>query len=131
MQLTDTRVTQADGFLTVEFLGEGGESVSVRIDNSNGELDEKTAVDHAKVMMVQLTAFTGPGTDGSVNRYDALSNGNFDEGSQGLIGQPSARSSGDKETLEDEIEEGLEDTFPASDPVSATVSSIPANAPRR
>ncbi|MFS8144242.1 hypothetical protein [Rhizobium sp. BR 249] len=131
MQLTDTRVTQAGGFLTVEFLGEGGESVSVRIDNSNGELDEKTAVDHAKVMMVQLTAFTGPGTDGSVNRYDALSNGNFDEGSQGLTGQASARSSKDRETLEDELEEGLEDTFPASDPVSATVSSIPASAPRR
>ena len=131
MQLIDTRVTQAEGFITVEFLGEGGEAISVRIDNSDGELDEETAVEHAKVMMVQLTSFTGPGTDGSVNRYDALSNGNFDEGSQGLIGQPSARSSGDKETLEDELEEGLEDTFPASDPVSATVSSIPANATRR
>lgn len=131
MQLIDTRVTQAEGFITVEFLGEGGEAISVRIDNSDGELDEETAVEHAKVMMVQLTSFTGPGTDGSVNRYDALSNGNFDEGSQGLIGQPSARSSGDKETLEDELEEGLEDTFPASDPVSATVSSIPANAARR
>lgn len=131
MQLIDTRVTPAGAFFAVEFLGEGGESISVRVNNSNGELDEKMAVDHAKVMMVQLTAFTGPGTDGSVNRYDALSNGNFDEGSQGLIGQPSARSSGDKETLEDELEEGLEDTFPASDPVSATVSSIPANALRR
>ena len=131
MQLINTRVTQAGAFFAVEFLGEGGESICVKIDNSNGELDEKTAVDHAKVMMVQLTAFTGPGADGSVNRYDALSNGNFDEGSQGLIGQPSARSSGDKETLEDELEEGLEDTFPASDPVSATVSSIPANGPRR
>ncbi|MBB4192552.1 hypothetical protein GGE45_002118 [Rhizobium aethiopicum] len=130
MQLIDTRVTQSGNFFTVEFLGEGGESISVKIDNSHGELDSSTALDHAKVMMVQLTAFPGRNADGSINRYDALSNGNFDEGSKGLIGQPSARSTHDSETLEEELNEGLEDTFPASDPVSATVSSIPANAPR-
>lgn len=53
MQLIDTRVTQAGDIFTVEFLGEGGESISVKIDNSHGELDDATAVDHAKVMMVQ------------------------------------------------------------------------------
>ncbi len=42
--------------------------------------------------MVQLTSFADREADGSINRYDALSNGNFDEGSKGLIGQPSARS---------------------------------------
>ncbi|MFB2602319.1 hypothetical protein ACE04B_09860 [Rhizobium phaseoli] len=130
MQLIDTRVTQSGDFITVEFLGEGGESVSVKIDNFHGELDSSTALDHAKVMMVQLTAFPGRNADGSINRYDALSNGNFDEGSKGLVGQPSARSTHDRETLEEELNEGLEDSFPASDPVSATVSSIPANAPR-
>ncbi|MBB2836701.1 UNVERIFIED_ORG: hypothetical protein GGE64_000411 [Rhizobium etli] len=130
MQLIDTRVTQSGDFFTVEFLGEGGESVSVKIDNSHGELDASTVLDHAKVMMVQLTAFPGRSTDGSINRYDALSNGNFDEGSKGLKGQPSARSTHDSDTLEEELNEGLEDSFPASDPVSATVSSIPATAPR-
>ncbi|MBX4867985.1 hypothetical protein [Rhizobium bangladeshense] len=130
MQLIDTRVTQSGNFFTVEFLGEGGESIAVKIDNSHGELDNSTALDRAKVMMVQLTAFPGRDADGSINRYDALSNGNFDEGSKGLVGQPSARSTHDSETLEEELNEGLEDTFPASDPVSATVSSIPANAPR-
>ncbi|MBB4290359.1 hypothetical protein GGE16_002399 [Rhizobium leguminosarum] len=130
MQLIDTRVTRTGDIFTVEFLGEGGESISVKIDNAHGELDDSTAVDHAKVMMVHLTAFSGHEADGSINRYDALSNGNFDEGSKGLIGQPSARSAHDRETLEEELNEGLEDSFPASDPVSATVSSIPANTPR-
>ncbi|MBX5170512.1 hypothetical protein HJB84_11660 [Rhizobium sp. NZLR1b] len=130
MQLIDTRVTQAGDVFTVEFLGEGGESISVKIDNSHGELDHSTAVDHAKVMMVQLTSFAAGEADGSINRYDALSNGNFDEGSKGLIGQPSARSTHDSKVLEEELNEGLEDSFPASDPVSATVSSIPANARR-
>ena len=30
----------------------------------------------------------------------------------------------------DELEEGLEDTFPASDPVSVTISSIPMRDPK-
>jgi hypothetical protein len=86
------------------------------------------AIIHAKAMMVQLTAFDGnqQKIDGSVNRYVALSNGNFDEGSKGLEPVPSARSSKDVGVLEDELEEGLEDSFPASDPVSATVTSIPS-----
>jgi 3-hydroxyisobutyrate dehydrogenase-like beta-hydroxyacid dehydrogenase len=63
--------------------------------------------------------------DGSVNRYDALSNGNFDEGSKGLEPVQSARESQDRDMLEEELEEGLEDSFPASDPVSATFTSIP------
>lgn len=65
--------------------------------------------------------------EGSVNRYDALSNGNFDEGSKGLEPVPSARGSRDKVELEAELEEGLEDSFPASDPISATVTSIPGS----
>lgn len=66
-------------------------------------------------------------SEGSVNRYDALSNGNFDEGSRGLEPVPSARGSQDKVELEAELEEGLEDSFPASDPISATVTSIPGS----
>ncbi len=66
--------------------------------------------------------------EGSINRYDALSNGNFDEGSRGLEPVPSARESHDNNELETELEEGLEGSFPASDPISATVTSIPGRA---
>ncbi|QRM47558.1 NAD(P)-dependent oxidoreductase (plasmid) [Rhizobium sp. BG4] len=68
--------------------------------------------------------------EGSLNRYDALSNGNFDEGSRGLEPVPSARESHDEVELEAELEEGLEDSFPASDPVSAIVTSIPGTTKR-
>ena len=40
----------------------------------------------------------------------------------------SARSK-DAAVLEEELNEGLEDSFPASDPVSVTVSSIPMRDP--
>lgn len=43
--------------------------------------------------------------------------------------QESARQKGHPGDLEEQLEEGLEDTFPASDPVSTTVTSIPAGTP--
>lgn len=35
----------------------------------------------------------------------------------------------DRATLEEQLNEGLEDSFPASDPVSVTVSTIPGGTP--
>jgi hypothetical protein len=42
----------------------------------------------------------------------------------------SARAKGDRNELEDQLNEGLEDTFPASDPVSTTSTAIPAGTPK-
>lgn len=41
----------------------------------------------------------------------------------------SARDTKDSAELESQLDEGLEDTFPASDPVSTTVTSIPKGTP--
>ena len=60
MQLIDTVVRQAnDGAsgLTVEFVGEGGEAVSVRFQGEPDGLDRSKAISRAKAMMVQLTSF--------------------------------------------------------------------------
>ena len=42
----------------------------------------------------------------------------------------SARSKGQKAELDEQLNEGLEETFPASDPVSTTTTSIPAGTPK-
>ncbi len=58
MQLINTRVGEAHtGMITVEFQGEGGELVSVRM-TAGDDLKGDTAIEHAKAMMVQLTTFT-------------------------------------------------------------------------
>ena len=57
MQLIDTRVSDVGSELTVEFVGEGGETVLVRMNNDDHLLDEENAINHAKALMVQLTAF--------------------------------------------------------------------------
>lgn len=127
MQVTETRVALNGGSTTVEFVSEGSEFISVTFSTPSVALDDLEAITHAKALMVQLAAFGGEqGKNGSVNRYDAMSNGNFDEGSRGLEPVPSARSSKDADVLEEELEQGLENSFPASDPVSATVTSIPS-----
>ena len=44
--------------------------------------------------------------------------------------EQSARAKGDKGNLEEQLNEGLEDTFPASDPVATTTTAIPAGTPK-
>ncbi|CAN7716278.1 hypothetical protein [Rhizobium sp. LjRoot258] len=80
MQVMDTKVTHDGNALKVDFIGEGGEVVSVRMDDEDPKLDVQAAIDHAKVMMVQLTAFGARDSGGSVNEYDALSVGNVEDG---------------------------------------------------
>ena len=41
--------------------------------------------------------------------------------------QTGAAQKAEKDLLEDELEEGLEDSFPASDPVSVTSTAIPGS----
>ncbi|OWW00128.1 hypothetical protein ATY81_25385 [Rhizobium sp. R72] len=58
MQLIETHVgTVTDGKLSVEFVGEGGELVSVRMIADDEGLDHDNAVRRAKEILVQLTAF--------------------------------------------------------------------------
>jgi hypothetical protein len=90
MHLTDTKVIHEGSALVVEFIGQGGESISVRMAGNGSELDDVEAIGHAKVMMVQLTAFGTRDGGGSLNTYDTLSNGNFDEGEPARPRQPSA-----------------------------------------
>lgn len=42
----------------------------------------------------------------------------------------SVRTSGNAADLEEQLEEGLEDTFPASDPVAVSTTAIPAGTPK-
>lgn len=126
MPLASIRISQHKTTCTVEFTLDSGEIVTVEMNNADGNLGNGNAVSHARELLVQLAAFE-ISDGGSVNRYDAVSNGNFDEGSKGLEAVPSARTTHDKAVLEEELEEGLEDSFPASDPVSATVTSILGN----
>jgi hypothetical protein len=112
MQVVGTQVIPANGGkagFTVEFVGDGGEIVSVQMKNDAvRSLNRRNAVDKAKELMGQFAS------------------ANVSEGATGSLKvTPSARSSGDTSTLEEQLDQGLEDSFPASDPVSVTSTAIP------
>lgn len=113
MQVLGTQVIPAhggkDGF-TVEFVSENGEVVSVQMHNDAGQsLNRLNAVDKAKELMAEFAA--AQTEDGDIHR-------------QSTKPLKSARAAGDLGTMEEQLDEGLEDSFPASDPVSITHSSV-------
>ncbi len=55
MQLIETNVHSGEGTTTVEFVGEGGEKVSVRM--VADDLADSAAITRAKEIMVQLAVF--------------------------------------------------------------------------
>eukprot|EP01035_Chromulina_nebulosa_P012911 gene12911-17199_t len=115
------------GNMTVEFVGEAGDVVSVHIKKTEDDnLNRNNAEDRAKVMLVQVVNF-GPD---EVTPADQASEAPAGEANVEAQSEPgvspavaslrSARAAQDTGTLEDHLQEGLESSFPASDPVSAS-----------
>ncbi|EJL57654.1 hypothetical protein PMI09_00911 [Rhizobium sp. CF122] len=111
MQVVGTQVVPEMGGklgFTVEFVGDGGEVVSVLLRNDEAQsVNSRNAVELAKAVMLEMAAAEA----GDVN-------------SDGPTARLSARAAGDRNAIEEQLDEGLEGTFPASDPVSATGSTI-------
>ncbi len=110
MIVTDTRIIRETGdHLTAEFVMDSGALVTVRF-LPPPEASKSALLEQARALLAELAVAT------------------IEEGSvsfEGVRARSSARAAGDRATLEEQLDEGLEDTFPASDPVSATVSTIP------
>lgn len=126
MEVIGTQVhpQPSSGLMTVEFVGEGGDIISVQMhDTGNGGLNRLNAIEKAKAMMLQVASFAQ--TDDEME--DGAEAGDGENGlSPAVVSLRSARSAGDAGTLEEQLDEGLESSFPASDPVSVTGSSIPS-----
>lgn len=110
------------GLITVEFVGEGGDVISVQMHKSaDGDLTRINAIERAKAMMLQVARFEDASSTEPV-AVDAPASG----GSPAVASLRSAREAHDRRELDDELDAGLDGTFPASDPVSATSTSIPS-----
>lgn len=122
---------EPSGDMTVEFVGEGGDVVSVRIKKTEDDnLNRLNAEDRAKVMLVQVATFEHRETEELLTGADAEAGAISDlEASPAAASFRSARAARDEGTLEEQLDAGLEDSFPASDPVSAVVSTISGGGP--
>lgn len=116
MDIVETRVSSIGGFklYLVEFVTEGDERVSVKVENDiDDELDRAEVIRRAANRLGH--AFNIACVECGLTPDIVMT-------------KSSARDRGDTQELERQLEEGLDDTFPASDPVSVTSSAIPASA---
>lgn len=108
---------------TVEFVGATGEIVTVLCpQDAEGTLNRLNAVARAK----EILAAAGETEEAHLEIAAA---GRPSSAPEGTLAN--ARQAHDRRAMEEQLEEGLEDTFPASDPVSITSSTIPRGTPRR
>ncbi len=112
MEIVETRISSVGGFelYMVEFVTEGEEKITVKVEN---ETDAELARDE----VLRRAAMKLGEALGVACTECGIEPGSF-------VTRPSARRAGDRAELERQLDEGLEDTFPASDPVSVTGSTI-------
>ncbi|WP_137154071.1 hypothetical protein [Rhizobium sp. FKL33] len=102
---------------TVEFVSPAGDIISVFMPNSDeSDLNRLNAETRARQLMADIA-----GMDASQLR---------DVTDKPASERLSARQAGDTGELEDQLQEGLEGSFPASDPVSATSSAVSGSGPK-
>jgi hypothetical protein len=122
MQIIGTEVTEAHGAnegFVVEFLGDGGERVSVRLAQSeNGSLSRENALAKAQVVLLQASRF-GMSEEGDDNTSSDMAEPS--EAVESLRQEQQEKQN--QQRGGSALQEGLEDTYPASDPVSATYTS--------
>lgn len=99
---------------TVEFVEDSGDVVSVSLRSQASGINRTNAVSKAKEFLSRIVE-TDELPDEMVNAKD-------EDGRMATMGSD---KSSDRADQEERLNEGLEDSFPASDPVSATITSIP------
>lgn len=114
MQVVPEQMGKA-GF-TVEFVCDDGSVASVLVKNDREQsVNRLNAVEKAQQMMSALA-----------RQSLDIEQFNSERGAPGdaVTAQPSVRTAGTHDELEEQLDQGLEDSFPASDPVSISQTTI-------
>ncbi|MDO9416337.1 hypothetical protein [Pararhizobium sp.] len=134
MEVLDTQIHNEQNGLTVEFVGEGGDVVSVTFSQAGERgINRANATEQAKVIMLQLASFDTetPATETeTVEKLPELplaENARYVTEAQKMEAVSPAVASLHIEqekqaamTDEDKLDEGLKASFPASDPPAVT-----------
>ncbi len=119
MQLVGTQIHEESGAkpsYIVEFVGDGGEVISVQMQQSaSGDLTRLNAVEKAKVLLLHIASLESEDIEVPTTERVEI-DPNISPAVQSL---EAAKQDGEDDT-EDDLEKGLMDSFPASDPISVT-----------
>lgn len=113
MKIVETQVhpemNGTNGF-TVEFVGDTGETVTVALPaDENGDVNRSNAVERAQAVMLNMA------NQHISDDADSIADSTASPAVQSLQSERRKSTGGDSD-----LEKGLEESFPASDPVSAT-----------
>ncbi|MBX7106818.1 MAG: hypothetical protein K1X57_22270 [Gemmataceae bacterium] len=98
---------------TVEFIGKSGDVISVMLrQDEDSMLNRVNAVEKARELLGEVASLEGGEAEPGSEAYEQA------------VHRRSARSLGDAEVMEEQLDAGLYDSFPASDPVSITITTV-------
>ncbi|MGX9146334.1 DUF6894 family protein [Mesorhizobium sp. 128a] len=107
MQLVDTVVHRRTPNDVVEFVGEGGEAISVTMKPKEGK-DDAALVEAAKLLLVQVVAFDGPVIGSAAKDSDVYT---FEYQDKGVIRVMPGISLPTHQSVEDEVKRSAEDLW--------------------
>jgi hypothetical protein len=123
------------GTYRVDFVGEGGESISVTLKDQTDAADfsSERIIVKAKAVMVQIATmfheeppqFKTSGGDDELPDKPARDASSEAPDSVDTAVRRTPEGGEEKDALEEQLQEGLEDSFPASDPISVVSTAIP------
>jgi hypothetical protein len=131
MEVIEKAIHDGAHVVTVEFVADGGDVVSVGMTRHEDDgVTKLTAEESAKGMLADviasdIAAVLASSPPVSSDRTKLTEEGE-NPASVSLRLEREARETG---TLDDELDEGLASTFPASDPVSVSSTTIPGSGP--
>jgi hypothetical protein len=107
MQLVNTVVHRRTPNDVVEFVGEGGEAISVTMKPKESK-DDAALVETAKLLMVQLVAFDGPVVEDAAKDQDIYT---FEYQDKGIVRVMPGISLPSRQAVEDEVKRSAEDLW--------------------
>lgn len=123
MSIIGTQIISAGGTnagYTVEFIADGGDVISVSLRSDVSDVNRTNAVARAKDYLSRLVS-----NDELPNEMIEAENPNDSPAAAATAASAAMDTKTHRQDIEDQLNEGLKDSFPASDPVSATITSIP------
>lgn len=130
MEVVDKLVHDDPRVVTVEFVGEGGNVVSVRMTRHEDDgVTKLNAEELARGMLADVIATDIDAVLAAAPASIDPTVPTADGESPAAVSLRKEREAGEASTLDDQLDEGLASTFPASDPVSVSSTTIPGGGP--
>lgn len=133
MEIVDKLVHDDAHILTVEFVGDGGDVVSVRM--SRHEDDGVTKINAEALAKGMLFDVVNTDIEALVRDADIAGRSSdptmatTDGESAAAVSLREEREARKSHSVNDQLDEGLASSFPASDPVSVATTTIPGSGP--